>query len=329
LATLAALALILPQAAYSATHGLRIKEGPITIVEVWETTVLGQIQVVEGLETANLTVFVLDHDSIPSQPGGVGDSIGGVPANSGLVTIRKAGLYGFVIESISNFGPTTFMLQQYLGGALVYTTPSIDLQILKHDQDGNGLIIRRGSTTLVEVWEGNVIGELNAIQGHDGGSLNVYFLDPDSVAFIPDTASFQLEVELEDPAIATIDSLAVWWFGVNGNQVGETAVSFGIFHKEDGHSHYHSASIPISVVACACSCLADPACDGITNAQDVVATVNVAFRGAQSTRDGDCPYERTDVDCSGFTNAQDVIKTVNVVFRGSDPSTAYSDGCAH
>lgn len=81
---------------------------------------------------------------------------------------------------------------------------------------------------------------------------------------------------------------------------------------------------------CACDCHTDPACDGIINdVQDVVKTIDVAFRGAAAIPDpnGDCPYESTDMDCSGLTDVVDIVKVVGVSFRGADPATEYCVAC--
>lgn len=73
-----------------------------------------------------------------------------------------------------------------------------------------------------------------------------------------------------------------------------------------------------------CPCWADPQCDGIrSNVQDVVMTINVAFRGIPPVIDVSCPNERTDVDASGFTDVQDVIRVVNVAFRGQSVASQY------
>jgi len=78
---------------------------------------------------------------------------------------------------------------------------------------------------------------------------------------------------------------------------------------------------------CACPCHGDPQCDGVRNVQDVVQTVNVAFRGAAPVFDPNCPRERTDVNCDGFSTVQDVVKMVNVAFRGANPATEFCHPC--
>ncbi|HWO57527.1 MAG TPA: carboxypeptidase-like regulatory domain-containing protein [bacterium] len=87
-------------------------------------------------------------------------------------------------------------------------------------------------------------------------------------------------------------------------------------------------NVEFSAAACTCPCKYDPACDGvISNVQDVVTTVNVAFRGASGIIDPGCGIERTDVDGNGFTSVTDVVRIVNVAFRGADRLTQYVDPC--
>ena len=52
--------------------------------------------------------------------------------------------------------------------------------------------------------------------------------------------------------------------------------------------------------------------DGVFNVQDVVAMVNVAFRGQPEP----CPTGVADVNCDGVVNIVDVVTLVNHVFRG-------------
>lgn len=79
---------------------------------------------------------------------------------------------------------------------------------------------------------------------------------------------------------------------------------------------------------CVCPCPGDPQCDPdhITNVQDVVHTVNVAFRGYAPVFDPDCPFARTDVDCDHVTTVVDVVWEVNVAFRAS--LTPFCDPCS-
>lgn len=90
-------------------------------------------------------------------------------------------------------------------------------------------------------------------------------------------------------------------------------------------------------LACDCQCHADPGelpapdyCNGIVNIQDVVAIVNIAFRGTEPSPDpiSTCPVARADVNCTGFVNVQDVVAVVDVAFRGGVPAEVFCDPCA-
>ena len=88
------------------------------------------------------------------------------------------------------------------------------------------------------------------------------------------------------------------------------------------------AALPYLCGLCSCPCKYDPQCDGVySNIQDVVKTIDVAFRGTATTLDQDCPIERTDVDATGITNVADVVKVVNVAFRGQTVAANYVDPC--
>lgn len=119
---------------------------------------------------------------------------------------------------------------------------------------------------------------------------------------------------------------SVWYrvvtTGTNGGTKNGTAVV--------DYFELLTAIPPETPPACACNCHADPVCDGtISNVQDVVATINVAFRGAPAIVDPNvnCPYETTDVNCDSVTSVLDVVKVVNVSFRGANPATEYCNPC--
>lgn len=82
--------------------------------------------------------------------------------------------------------------------------------------------------------------------------------------------------------------------------------------------------------ACVCLCHADPVCDGVTNVQDVVAVVNVAFRGGNSEPDPSisCGVARYDLDCNTVVDIVDVVAIVNIAFRGGSPAHSVCEPCA-
>lgn len=80
--------------------------------------------------------------------------------------------------------------------------------------------------------------------------------------------------------------------------------------------------------SCDCTCHGDANCDGSLDIQDVVNTIDVAFRGATPTADATCPHSsRTDVNCSGATDVLDIILTIDATFRGEDASATFCDPC--
>lgn len=75
------------------------------------------------------------------------------------------------------------------------------------------------------------------------------------------------------------------------------------------------------------NCAGDPFCDAVVNVQDVIETIDVAFRSGSSQTDPGCGWDRSDLDCDGGTDVVDVIRIVNVAFRGFDPATQFCDPC--
>ena len=75
-----------------------------------------------------------------------------------------------------------------------------------------------------------------------------------------------------------------------------------------------------TVRLCKCPYIGDLDTNGVINVFDVVALVNIAFRGgAMAAGDPLCPlWTRADLTCDGVVNAQDVVVMVNTAFRGTD-----------
>jgi hypothetical protein len=59
--------------------------------------------------------------------------------------------------------------------------------------------------------------------------------------------------------------------------------------KIESNETNNDASGSITFAECNSTCHGDPVCDGVTNVQDVVKTVNVAFRGEAPVTDPNCP----------------------------------------
>ena len=123
--------------------------------------------------------------------------------------------------------------------------------------------------------------------------------------------------------------------GVNYWRVKSYNAPSGTPIEESAWSPTHQIIVPNGCEPCVCACHADPVCDGVySDVQDVIGTINVAFRGFTGINDPDCPSHgtsvqgRTDLDCSNATDVIDVVLVVNVAFRGENPALLYCLPCA-
>jgi hypothetical protein len=146
---------------------------------------------------------------------------------------------------------------------------------------------------------------------------------------------------VQPEAAASAATYEIDWYSINGGgTVNATSTNYRM-GASIGQSVAGAASSPsyqmgigcwygAGAARCACNCHNDPICDAvISNAQDVVATINVAFRGAAALIDpnASCPYEQSDFNCDTFTSVLDVVKVINVAFRGFNPATEYCNAC--
>ncbi len=163
-------------------------------------------------------------------------------------------------------------------------------------------------------------------------------LNYDSTAGVVNTAWFAWGPYLYADGEIPRDSDSLQWFcsdfiatdGTHPSTAGRMKVSQLLeeFFKTSPYATpwFLSPTAPV----CVCDCHTDPVCDQAQfNAQDIVATISVAFRGATSPPDPSptCPYERTDNNCSSTTDILDVVRIVNVAFRGANPATEFCDPC--
>lgn len=136
--------------------------------------------------------------------------------------------------------------------------------------------------------------------------------------------TFASEVEI-DPSVPAMEYL------ITGKLPG---TYYYTLVSTDAHGQQSGATPPYKVTVdyanCDCSCHGDPECDGNLDVLDVVATIDVCFRGEPAISDAGCahgPAGRTDLDCSGANDVLDVVKMVGAAFRGDDPATSFCDPC--
>ena len=102
-----------------------------------------------------------------------------------------------------------------------------------------------------------------------------------------------------------------------------------VFYAASDGSLADTGRVIITISAgCFCDCHADPICDAVTNIQDVVAVVTIAFRSGTDTVDPACTHAgRSDVNCDCVVSVLDVVNMVNHAFRGD--VTPFCDACAN
>jgi len=184
----------------------------------------------------------------------------------------------------------------------------------------------------------------NGITGTSGGFVAAKF---PLAAYIGQDVLFRLSYETDDYTVGAgiyadeIDPLTDYdstitlaaampetTFAVTGKASGEYWYSLSGADADGQTMAAPPHKVTVSYSTCSCPCHADPQCDSIVSVQDVVLTVNVAFRGAASVTDPGCPRRQTDVNCDGVTTVADVVKVVNVAFRSGSRATNFCDPCA-
>lgn len=128
---------------------------------------------------------------------------------------------------------------------------------------------------------------------------------PDSLTLLeqPDSLPWRDDGYRLSAAFADIDGDLLWDVFVGEEDGGVN------FYRRDASS-------------CSCPTHGDPNADGIQNISDVVATVNIVFRGGEGDLDSECcPHmDRADHNCDCVLNVQDVVAIVNTAFRGGPSS---------
>lgn len=166
------------------------------------------------------------------------------------------------------------------------------------------------------------IEHTSALAGLTGSGANEF--QPGKVAF--------LVFDLQGAPLPPSDSVDLFnlWFSASAQAPIPLAIPISITAASfvDEQLDYDSAFVGNGTMTiCVCPCHADPICDAVTNILDVVAIVDVAFRGNSDVFDTGCSVSRSDVDCNGHTDIFDVIHIINVAFRGGDPAVEFCTPC--
>ena len=124
------------------------------------------------------------------------------------------------------------------------------------DDDGHaepdGLVIRQGSTVLVEITEQSVSGMLTVQNGLETAHLTVEFTDHDGDVITVDESEFYLEVTVADSTVADFHQDTPGEFGghFEGLAVGSTTMTFSLMHGQvdTGHPDYISPAVTGTVL---------------------------------------------------------------------------------
>jgi hypothetical protein len=110
-----------------------------------------------------------------------------------------------------------------------------------------GLKLRQNGVDIVTVANGQVSGEIEAIEGLTTTLISVRFIDEDGDEGIPQGDEFGLNLNINDESIATIVQHAGedWSFHVKGEAHGEASLTVSLLHGD--HADFESPPIPIHV----------------------------------------------------------------------------------
>lgn len=192
--------------------------------------------------------------------------------------------------------------------SLGFDTEGLEYDSQLITEDGYGNVVVATSMYATELDLKIAVGRIDS----HGDSLDVQCFDG-SIQPPPGSVGF-------DDFSTTIQRLAPNSFAVAGQTLGSTKLCIGQWNYLCDRDWL---LLKYTVVP-DCPCLADPKCDGsMSDVSDVVATINVAFRGYAPARKATCGFDDADVDCNGAVDVLDVINVVDVAFRGAEPLATY------
>jgi hypothetical protein len=80
----------------------------------------------------------------------------------------------------------------------------------------NGLLVKDGGTVIAQVWNGVASGEISVPPSETSPTLEVFWLDQDSLEFQPPAPPHTMDGVLTNPLVASFASTGTWTFEITG-----------------------------------------------------------------------------------------------------------------
>jgi Secretion system C-terminal sorting domain len=112
--------------------------------------------------------------------------------------------------------------------------------------EADGLVVTVNGQPIVHVWQGNVTGFFEVPYASPTATMDVTFLDPDSVPFQPDTSDAYIRSLIEAPGTVFFQQVGQWSFKLTGLQEGAASnIRLRLWFFD--HYDYTSPAIPYIV----------------------------------------------------------------------------------
>lgn len=220
---------VLAGTASAAVRGLVIKNSGSVVAQVVDGVVLGELSIPPGQISDPLEIFWLDDNLDEYQPASPPFGVTLVDEDSAIVHASHVGPWTFTVTG-NDLGEssTTFVLTE--NASPVFTSVPVPTHCEEAHVEADGFVLRQNGVDLVHVWRGAVTGQLPAHLGLQSLPIEVVFLSPDSIEFIPDEPQFQLVLDIADSSVVTWRPVDQWSFRLTGEAIGQTPVTLKVFH---------------------------------------------------------------------------------------------------
>jgi hypothetical protein len=215
--------------AFAAVRGLVVKNNGSVVAQVVDGVAQGELSIPPGQISDPLEIFWLDDNLAEYQPASPPFGVTLVDEDSATVHASPVAPWMFIVTG-NNPGEssTTFVLTE--NGSPVFTSVPVETHCEEEHVEADGFVLRQNGVDLVHVWQGVVTGQLPAHLGQQSPPIEVVFLSPDSIEFIPDEPVFQLVLDIADSSVVTWRPVDQWSFRLTGEAIGQTNVTLKVFH---------------------------------------------------------------------------------------------------